>query len=451
VGKRAYLVLAAGTLAAVACNALTGVADLSVGCPDCSEEASTSTDGATGSNVDSIAPDASVEPDGAGPCRPGESLCGATCVAKNVDSANCGVCGRACATGTACAGGACIPACDGGVLCAGRCTNPRADLQNCGDCGRACAAKQTCGNGTCVVDLTVTATRAPGSTSLVVSTPAGISCPGTCQASFLPSANVTLEATPTTTPPESLVEWTGACSGRDPTCTVMLDTPKSVGASFVALSSYAISTTALYSVNPSSGTIALVGNFAAQVTPAGGIGIDRRGNGYVMRQIGGKSELFAVNLANAATGALIGAGAAPYCYGLAFAPDPADPTKDILYCAAPTNLERVDVLTGIRTTIGPYGGGVTVAGDLSFMPGYGLFATSGAQTNVLVRLDQVTGTATMVGTIPQPQVAGLGRAGPSFLLGFSASSVLSISPTTGASTVVNAVMPITCHAAASGP
>ena len=60
----------------------------------------------------------------------------------------------------------------------------------------------------------------------VVSTPAGISCPGTCSATFAPGASVTLTAAPDAW---SGITWTGDCSGSDPNgCAVTMDQPREV-------------------------------------------------------------------------------------------------------------------------------------------------------------------------------------------------------------------------------
>ena len=64
----------------------------------------------------------------------------------------------------------------------------------------------------------------------VSSTPAGIACGSTCNASF--GTNVTLTATP---PAGSLFSgWSGACSNTSGTCTVMMDAAKSVTATFTS-------------------------------------------------------------------------------------------------------------------------------------------------------------------------------------------------------------------------
>jgi GH25 family lysozyme M1 (1,4-beta-N-acetylmuramidase) len=64
----------------------------------------------------------------------------------------------------------------------------------------------------------------------VTSTPAGISCPGTCGATFAPGASVTLAATPD---PWSDLAWSGDCTGSDPNgCTATMDQPREVTATF---------------------------------------------------------------------------------------------------------------------------------------------------------------------------------------------------------------------------
>ena len=76
--------------------------------------------------------------------------------------------------------------------------------------------------------LTVDASNASGT---VVSTPAGLSCPGTCTASFDKGQLVTLTARPGTG--SQLEQWGGACSGRG-VCTVTVDAPTTVTAAFAS-------------------------------------------------------------------------------------------------------------------------------------------------------------------------------------------------------------------------
>jgi hypothetical protein len=88
------------------------------------------------------------------------------CSDPRSDSANCGKCGNACASGLSCQNGVCVTGTspDAGMMtmCVypGKmcttpvgvaCTNVLTDPQNCGNCGMFCAANQYCNNGTCAI------------------------------------------------------------------------------------------------------------------------------------------------------------------------------------------------------------------------------------------------------------------------------------------------------------
>jgi hypothetical protein len=86
-------------------------------------------------------------------CQAPRMTCGGACVDVTTSTAHCGACGNACASGQSCVGGACMggggcPA--GQTSCSGTCVDTRTSAQNCGLCGIACAAGQTCSNGACV-------------------------------------------------------------------------------------------------------------------------------------------------------------------------------------------------------------------------------------------------------------------------------------------------------------
>lgn len=70
---------------------------------------------------------------------------------------------------------------------------------------------------------------------IVTSVPAGIACEGgsTCSALFPAAASIVLRADPRGG--SSVVEWSGACSGRRPTCSLLVDSPKLVEAAFYAV------------------------------------------------------------------------------------------------------------------------------------------------------------------------------------------------------------------------
>ena len=104
------------------------------------------------------------------------------------------------------------------------------------------------GTGTCVVNMstaqsvTATFTAAPVTYALAVSkigsgsgtvssSPAGISCGATCNASLTSGSSVTLTAAATTG--SNFAGWAGACTGSAPTCTLSMSQAQTVTASFV--------------------------------------------------------------------------------------------------------------------------------------------------------------------------------------------------------------------------
>ncbi|MBK8464451.1 MAG: carboxypeptidase regulatory-like domain-containing protein [Chloracidobacterium sp.] len=72
--------------------------------------------------------------------------------------------------------------------------------------------------------------RAGSGGGQVTSNPAGIDCPGTCDASFSSGQVVTLSAAPDSS--STFAGWSGDCSGTSSTCDVTMDAAKSVTAQF---------------------------------------------------------------------------------------------------------------------------------------------------------------------------------------------------------------------------
>jgi hypothetical protein len=95
-------------------------------------------------------------------CDQGLTSCGDACVNLQDDPANCGACGTICHVAHAlahCEGGTCqLDACDAGYAsCDGQVstgceTNTQTDSAHCGACGAACASGQRCADGICVCD-----------------------------------------------------------------------------------------------------------------------------------------------------------------------------------------------------------------------------------------------------------------------------------------------------------
>jgi hypothetical protein len=90
-------------------------------------------------------------------CAPGLANCSGTCRDLQSDRANCGTCGRACASGEVCGSGTCTLSCPSGqTACSGVCATLSSDRNNCGTCGRVCSdptnafgfcSSSTCGYG----------------------------------------------------------------------------------------------------------------------------------------------------------------------------------------------------------------------------------------------------------------------------------------------------------------
>nr|MBK7067692.1 hypothetical protein [Deltaproteobacteria bacterium] len=77
-------------------------------------------------------------------------MCGTRCVNLQTDTTQCGMCGRACPSGSTCNAGACSTVCASGqTQCSGRCVNVQTDAAHCGACGMACAAGTACSAGRC--------------------------------------------------------------------------------------------------------------------------------------------------------------------------------------------------------------------------------------------------------------------------------------------------------------
>jgi phospholipase C len=79
-------------------------------------------------------------------------------------------------------------------------------------------------------EFQLTVTNNGGGTGTVTSSPAGINCPQTCSASFIPGTAVTLTEAPTNN--FTFNQWSGGCTGTASTCTVTITANSSVTATF---------------------------------------------------------------------------------------------------------------------------------------------------------------------------------------------------------------------------
>lgn len=101
------------------------------------------------------------------------AVSGRGCGDLDVDMANCGACGTACAPGGACTSGTCV--CPGAVplVCGGVCADLEVDTANCGGCGNKCSTGATCMSQTCIC----------------LPMPTGLGCHGVCVDTALDAQN----------------------------------------------------------------------------------------------------------------------------------------------------------------------------------------------------------------------------------------------------------------------
>src|ERR1039458_6124225 len=83
----------------------------------------------------------------------------------------------------------------------------------------------------------LTVAAPPAGAGTITSSPAGISCPTTCTASFPKNTQVTLTATAGSN--YSFAGWSGGCSGTG-TCSLMITAAASVTAVFNAVADYGV-------------------------------------------------------------------------------------------------------------------------------------------------------------------------------------------------------------------
>jgi CSLREA domain-containing protein len=125
------------------------------------------------------------------------------------------------------------------------------------DAGAGCAATDArgiarpqgpaCDIGAYEAQPTYALTLTLGGSGTVISSPAGISCPSMCSASYVAGTSVTLTATPASG--NSFSGWSGACSGTG-ACTVSLTAATAVVATFAAAAPTTTTTTTTATESP---------------------------------------------------------------------------------------------------------------------------------------------------------------------------------------------------------
>jgi hypothetical protein len=175
---------------------------------------------------------------------------------------------------------------------------------------------------------------------------------------------------------------------------------------------FAHSSSQLYSIDPDSLAVTLVGDFGWPVGTADSmtdVAVDRDGN-----MIGVSfTKVYSVDTTTAQTTFL--ADLQGEFNGLSFVPtDPNDPdSQEELVAAASTGMVyRLDPMTGESTQVGAYGGTFRSSGDIVSVTGFGTVATvkDGVNpTDLLVRIDPQAGyEATLIGDTMVTDIWGLG-------------------------------------------
>ena len=108
-----------------------------------------------------------------------------------------------------------------------------------------------------------TLTVSVGGSGTVTSSPSGISCPGTCSATFNQGTIVNLAASPSSG--NGLLAWSGACSGTG-ACTVTMNSSQAVTATFAPLETLTVSVSGSGTVASSPSGISCPGTCLANFT-----------------------------------------------------------------------------------------------------------------------------------------------------------------------------------------
>lgn len=345
--------------------------------------------------------------------------------------------------GDAATSGASLPPADAGVT-------PPSDAavlpQDSGGCAPgACPCSEeagTCAEAGTPVTLTV-AVQGTAASDVVTGAGGVVSCPAACTAQLTAGVQVTLTAKPALG--ETLVGWSLPACGRALTCDVTVSGNLTVTATFATQVHYAHSGTNLYRINGATGGSTFVASFSQCGTSGpNDIAIDRAGKAMLVSDV----NLFDLDLTNGDCDTIGAVGG--NCEGLAFAPDPASPDKDVLFAACGTSLYRLNRQTGARTLVGAFGGGWMIRGDLVWLPGKGLFASlENGGDDRIAKIDPLTGAASDLVDTGESGLRGLGWRGDA-LLAFGVGKVFSIDPATGNATDL-ANISYTALGGATGP
>lgn len=282
------------------------------------------------------------------------------------------------------------------------------------------------------VTLTVSVPNAGG---VVTSDVGKISCPPDCSATLPQGTNVTLTAR--RDPAVGLREWSGACLGREPRCSLTLARSASVTATFAPVVHYMHTEHALYTVAHVNGQTGKVGDFKGDCNGGmvvGDMALDRNGKAWATSFT--NDDVFKLDLANATCARIGNLGVK--CNGLGFAPDPAAPAADVLYASCTQSLFRVSLVDGNATLVGApgaFGNGNDSSGDIAYVPGRGMFVAivSNGNGDRLARVDLTNGKLTIMGPMGRNGIWGLGYRDDR-VVAYLTNAILLVDPGNGSST-----------------
>ncbi len=303
-----------------------------------------------------------------------------------------------------------------------------------------CNGKIGCDDPTCASDKSCQPDCTEGDTRTCYSGPAGTANVGACK----PGVNTCVNGKWSTTCTGQVLPTTEVCGdGKDNDCDGQSDcsdgscmfaaaccTPTTT---LVDGTIWANSKTTLYKIDPKTFAVTTIGSFNAgedmtdvAVTPDGTL----YGVSF--------TKLYRIDKTNAKVTPLVAIGGTGN-NSLTFRDN-----GTLLASDSAGSLKVINPTTGVVTTIGSYGDGLTSSGDLVAVANGTMYGISSkkkgggdaSSSNVLISVNTSSGKATAIGATGKSQVWGLAYA-KSKVIGFTtAGEILQIDPQTGSSTVI---------------
>jgi uncharacterized cupredoxin-like copper-binding protein len=238
-------------------------------------------------------------------------------------------------------------------------------------------------SATATFALLETLTMTVTGSGTVTSSPAGISCPNTCSATFPQGKTVTLTASPATG--YGFAGWSGACAGNNPTCSTAVNGTESAQATFIQLT-----TLGTYLIQSSGGSTAYKYYADAGMSQSGAaytVQVTVRNNGPAIAQV--SSNFNSVNIPPGTTQNVVlnftGNGSSDVQLLFDTVTNTSDPLDIVVWNPFVAKVsDGINLLSATQRdflgwTIGP-GATVTVANDPSLTTGAYLIQSSGGST-----------------------------------------------------------------------